>query len=135
MPASPADAAVAEPTRRSRDQLPPGVALVIGVLTVSTFIVFLNELLLGVALPTLIVGFGVSPSTGQWVTTGFLLTMAVLIPASGFVMRRLHMRTVFLVAVSLFIVGTALAAIAPTLGFLVAGRVIRAPAPPSSCPC
>jgi DHA2 family lincomycin resistance protein-like MFS transporter len=49
-----------------------------------------------------------------------------LIPASGFVMRRFHMRTVFLVAMSLFIVGTTLAATAPTFGFLVAGRVIQA---------
>ena len=126
MTSSPSHAAVAAPTTRSDERLPPGVALVIGVLTVSTFIVFLNELLLGVALPTLIADFGVSPGTGQWVTTGFLLTMAVLIPASGFVMRRFHMRTVFLVAMSLFIVGTTLAATAPTFGLLVAGRVIQA---------
>ena len=117
-----------EPTAAtsSSDELPPGVALIIGVLVVSTFIVFLNELLLGVALPTLIEDFGVTPSTGQWVTTGFLLTMAVLIPASSFVMRRFHLRTVFLVAMSLFVVGTTLAAIAPTFGVLVAGRVVQA---------
>jgi DHA2 family lincomycin resistance protein-like MFS transporter len=126
MTASPTEAVAAEPTAPSADRLPPGVALVIGLLMVSTFIVFLNEMLLGVALPTLISDFGVSPSTGQWVTTGFLLTMAVLIPASSFVMRRFHMRTVFLVAMSLFIAGTALAAIAPTFGVLVAGRVIQA---------
>ncbi|WP_199443570.1 MFS transporter [Umezawaea beigongshangensis] len=120
------DVAAPAPTVPSDDRLPPGVALVIGILIVSTFIVFLNELLLGVALPTLIEDFGVTPSTGQWVTTGFLLTMAVLIPASSFVMRRFPMRTVFLVALSLFIVGTTLAAIAPTFGVLVAGRVIQA---------
>jgi DHA2 family lincomycin resistance protein-like MFS transporter len=50
----------------------------------------------------------------------------VLIPASSFVMRRFHMRTVFLVAMSLFIVGTTLAAAAPTFGVLVAGRVVQA---------
>ncbi|MFW6775203.1 MFS transporter [Nocardioides sp. CPCC 205120] len=116
----------AAPTAHSDDRLPPGVALVIGILIVSTFIVFLNELLLGVALPTLIEDFGVTPSTGQWVTTGFLLTMAVLIPASSFVMRRFHLRTIFLVAMSLFVVGTALAATAPTFGVLVAGRVVQA---------
>jgi DHA2 family lincomycin resistance protein-like MFS transporter len=120
------DAVAPAPTVPSGDRLPPGVALVIGILIVSTFIVFLNELLLGVALPTLIEDFGVTPSTGQWVTTGFLLTMAVLIPASSFVMRRFHMRTVFLVALSLFIVGTTLAAIAPAFGVLVAGRVVQA---------
>jgi DHA2 family lincomycin resistance protein-like MFS transporter len=123
---SASDVAAATPTTHSGDRLPPGVALVIGVLMASTFIVFLNEMLLGVALPTLIADFGVSPSTGQWVTTGFLLTMAVLIPASSFVMRRFHLRTIFLVALSLFILGTTLAAIAPTFGVLVAGRVIQA---------
>ncbi|WP_258723235.1 DHA2 family efflux MFS transporter permease subunit [Cellulomonas sp. NS3] len=120
------DVASPASTTSSGDRLPPGVALVIGILIVSTFIVFLNEMLLGVALPTLIAEFGVSPSTGQWVTTGFLLTMAVLIPASSFVMRRFHLRTIFLVALSLFIVGTTLAAIAPTFGVLVVGRVIQA---------
>ncbi|WP_171058150.1 DHA2 family efflux MFS transporter permease subunit [Modestobacter altitudinis] len=123
---SASDAAAPAPATHSGDRLPPGVALVIGVLIISTFIVFLNEMLLGVALPTLIADFGVSPSTGQWVTTGFLLTMAVLIPASSFVMRRFHLRTIFLVALSLFIVGTTLAAIAPTFGVLVAGRVVQA---------
>lgn len=126
MTTSPSNAAAAAPTSHPAEPLPPGVALVISILIVSTFIVFLNELLLGVALPTLIADFGVSPSTGQWVTTGFLLTMAVLIPASSFVMRRFHMRTVFLVAMSLFVVGTTLAAVAPTFGVLVAGRVVQA---------
>ena len=120
------DVAAPAPATHPGDRLPPGVALVIGVLMVSTFIVFLNEMLLGVALPTLIAEFGVSPSSGQWVTTGFLLTMAVLIPASSCVMRRFHLRTIFLVALSLFIAGTALAAIAPTFGVLVAGRVVQA---------
>ncbi|HEX6343049.1 MFS transporter [Umezawaea sp.] len=120
------DLAAPEPAVHSGDRLPPGVALIIGILIVSTFIVFLNELLLGVALPTLIADFGVTPSTGQWVTTGFLLTMAVLIPASSFVMRRFPVRTVFLVALSLFIAGTALAAIAPTFGVLVTGRIVQA---------
>jgi len=125
---TPSDFDVAAPasTTHPSNRLPPGVALVIGILIVSTFIVFLNEMLLGVALPTLIEDFGVTPSTGQWVTTGFLLTMAVLIPASSFVMRRFHLRTIFLVALSLFIVGTTLAAIAPTFGVLVTGRIIQA---------
>lgn len=65
MTPSPSKTAVAAPTTHTDDRLPPGVALVIGILIVSTFIVFLNELLLGVALPTLIEDFGVSPGTGQ----------------------------------------------------------------------
>lgn len=122
-----ADAA-AHPPRKSKrdDRLPPGAALVIGLLMGSTFLVLLNEMMLGVALPTLISDLGITPSAGQWLTTGYLLTLAVLIPATGFVMRRFHMRTIFLTSLTLFIIGTAVAAAAPGFGVLLTGRIIQA---------
>ncbi|MBF4567208.1 DHA2 family efflux MFS transporter permease subunit [Plantibacter sp. VKM Ac-2880] len=114
-------------TKPSRiERLAPGSALVIGLLMGSTFLVLLNEMLLGVALPTLITDLGITPSTGQWLTTGYLLTLAVLIPATGYVMRRFHLRTIFLTALTLFIIGTAIAAVAPGFGILLAGRIIQA---------
>ncbi|MGM1030723.1 MAG: DHA2 family efflux MFS transporter permease subunit [Actinomycetota bacterium] len=121
----------AETTDRSRrrtpgDRLTPGDALVIGLLMGTTFLVLLNEMLLGVALPTLIADLDITPSAGQWLTTGYLLTLAVLIPATGYVMRRFHLRTIFLTALSLFIVGTAVAAAAPGFGVLLVGRIIQA---------
>ncbi|WP_404288915.1 DHA2 family efflux MFS transporter permease subunit [Glutamicibacter arilaitensis] len=114
------------PNNRQGDRLAPGSALVIGLLMGSTFLVLLNEMLLGVALPTLIADLEITPSTGQWLTTGYLLTLAVLIPATGFVMRRFHMRTIFLTAMALFIIGTAVAAAAPGFGILFTGRIIQA---------
>lgn len=110
----------------SHDRLPPGSALVIGLLMGSAFVVLLNEMMLGVALPTLIADLGITPTTGQWLTTGYLLVLAVLIPATGFVMRRFHLRAIFLVAMSLFLVGTAIAALAPGFGVLFLGRIIQA---------
>lgn len=92
----------------------------------STFLVLLNEMLLGVALPTLVADLGITPSAGQWLTTGYLLTLAVLIPATGFIMRRFHLRTIFLTALSVFIVGTAIAAAATSFGPLLVGRIVQA---------
>ena len=111
---------------RSHDRLKPGDGLVIGLLMASTFLVLLNEMLLGVALPTLIRDLGITPSAGQWLTTGYLLTLAVLIPATTFVMRRLPLRTIFLTASSVFIVGTAIAAAAPDFEVLLVARIIQA---------
>ncbi|MCJ1684792.1 DHA2 family efflux MFS transporter permease subunit [Rathayibacter sp. VKM Ac-2928] len=108
------------------DRLRKGDGLVIGLLMASTFLVLLNEMLLGVALPTLIADLEISPAAGQWLTTGYLLTLAVLIPATGFVMRRFHLRTIFLTALSVFIVGTALAAAAPGFELLLVGRIVQA---------
>jgi DHA2 family lincomycin resistance protein-like MFS transporter len=61
---------------RPQDRLKPGDGLVIGLLMASTFLVLLNEMLLGVALPTLIRDLGITPSAGQWLTTGYLLTLS-----------------------------------------------------------
>lgn len=110
----------------ARDKLAPGSALVITLLIASTFTVLLNEMLLGVALPTLIVDLDITPTSGQWLTTAYLLTLAVLIPATGFVMQRFHLRTIFLTVMTLFIVGTLVAATAPGFGVLLAGRIIQA---------
>jgi DHA2 family lincomycin resistance protein-like MFS transporter len=65
-------------------------------------------------------------SAAQWVTTAFLLTMAVVIPMTGFLLQRLSTRAVFILAMSLFSFGTLAAAIAPGLDLLVAARVIQA---------
>lgn len=111
---------------KGRDSLAPGDGLVIGLLTAMTFVVMLNEMLLGVALPTLIDELGISATTGQWLTTGYLLTLAVLIPTTGFIMRKFHLRTITLTAMLLFAVGTMLGAIAPSFGLLFAGRIVQA---------
>jgi DHA2 family lincomycin resistance protein-like MFS transporter len=60
------------------------------------------------------------------VTTAFLLTMAVVIPMTGFLLQRLHTRTIFVLAMTLFSLGTLAASLAPGLELLVAARVIQA---------
>ncbi len=78
------------------------------------------------ALPNIMASFGVDPATGQWLTTAFLLTMAVVIPITGFLLQRFHSRTIYLAAISLFSLGTLAAALAPSFELLVAARVVQA---------
>jgi DHA2 family lincomycin resistance protein-like MFS transporter len=108
------------------DRLAPGDATVIAVLLVSAFVVILNETIMGVALPRLMADLGVTAATGQWLTTGFMLTMAVVIPATGFIVQRFRLRQIFVAAMSLFSLGTAIAAVAPGFGFLLLGRIVQA---------
>lgn len=100
--------------------------LVIYILLVSTFVVMLNETAMTVAIPRLMEALDVTASAAQWLTTAFLLTMAVVIPVTGFLLQRLHTRPVFLLAMALFSVGTLIAAVAPGLEILVVGRVVQA---------
>ena len=100
--------------------------LVINVLLVSTFVVMLNETAMSVAIPALAKAFGATYNDAQWLTTAFLLTMAVVIPVTGFLLQRMNSRPVFLLAMALFSAGTLIAALAPSLWILVAGRVVQA---------
>lgn len=100
--------------------------LVIALLLVSTFVVFLNETIMSVAIPHLMTDLNVAASVAQWLTTAFLLTMAVVIPITGFLLQRLNTRPIFLLAMSIFTAGTLLCAVAPGIELLIVGRVVQA---------
>jgi DHA2 family lincomycin resistance protein-like MFS transporter len=100
--------------------------LVIGLLLVSAFVVILNETIMGVALPHLMADLDITASAAQWLTTAFMLTMAVVIPITGFLLQRLNTRPVFILAMSLFSAGTLISALAPGFGVLVIGRIVQA---------
>lgn len=121
-PGEPAVPAVPGPP----ETMGPRERLAVGLLLASAFVVILNETTMGVALPHLMADFAIPASRAQWVTTAFLLTMAVVIPVSGFVMQRLGTRATFLAAMGLFTVGTAVCALAPAFSVLLAGRVVQA---------
>ena len=99
---------------------------VIVTLLIATFVVILNETIMGVALPRLMVDLSVTARTGQWLSTAFMLTMAVVIPTTGFLLQRLTTRTVFVLAMTLFCVGTLLAALSPGFWMLLPARVVQA---------
>lgn len=99
---------------------------VITLLVVSAFVVILNETIMGVALPRLMEDLQITTSTAQWLSTGFMLTMAVVIPATGFLLERFHVRTMFFAAMGLFSLGTVIAATAPGFELLLTGRIVQA---------
>ncbi len=114
------------PAHTVEPQVTTRVAPIIAVLALSAFVMILNETVVGVALPNLMQEFSVTATTVQWLTTGFLLTMAVVIPTTGFLLQRFTTRTLFTAALLLFIAGTLLAAVAPTFGVILIARVIQA---------
>lgn len=105
---------------------PAETRLVIGLLLVSAFVVILNETIMGVALPRLMRDLDISATTGQWLTTGFMLTMAVVIPITGFLLQRFTTRQVFTWAMGLFSLGTLVALMAPGFSVLLVGRIVQA---------
>jgi DHA2 family lincomycin resistance protein-like MFS transporter len=106
--------------------LPARDRQVIAILLVAAFVVILNETIMSVALPRLMVDLDLSARTVQWLTTAFMLTMAVVIPTTGFLLQRISTRTVFMLAMGLFSTGTLLAAISPGFWLLLPARIVQA---------
>lgn len=100
--------------------------LVLSILLIATFVVFLNETILGVALPQIMKQLSIEASTGQWLTTAYMLTMAIVIPITGFLLQRFTTRQMFITAMLLFCIGTLFGALAPDFTVLLVGRVIQA---------
>lgn len=104
----------------------PSANVIIALLVGSAFVMILNETIMSVALPALIVDLDIAASTAQWLTSGFLLTMAVVIPMSGSLLQRFAVRGIYLTSMGLFCTGTLVAALAPGFAVLLVGRIVQA---------
>lgn len=93
---------------------------------IAGFIGLFSETALNMALRDLITGFGIHETTAQWLTTGYLLTLGVLVPISGLILQWFTTRQLFMTSLVFSIIGTFIAAIAPTFSVLMIARVVQA---------
>ncbi|MCM3357191.1 DHA2 family efflux MFS transporter permease subunit [Psychrobacillus sp. MER TA 171] len=96
------------------------------ILIIGCFLSTLNQTLLNVALSSFIEVFKVSPSTVQWLATGFMLVNGILIPITAFLMKRFSTRQLFISSMTLLLIGTLFCALAPNFSILLMGRMIQA---------
>ncbi|MCM6777253.1 multidrug efflux MFS transporter [Nocardia sp. CDC159] len=95
-------------------------------LVLATFVVILNETVMINAIPRLMTDLDVTERAAQWVSTAFMLTMAAVIPVTGWFLQRVTTRRAYAIAMGVFLLGTALSAIAPSFALLLVGRVVQA---------
>jgi len=95
------------------------------VFVTGLFMEILDTTIVNVALPTLGREFGVGTSSIEWVVIGYLLSLAVWIPASGWIGDKVGTKQTFLFAIGTFTVASALCGQAHSLGELVAFRVLQ----------
>lgn len=101
-------------------------ALMIAAMLAGAFMGIMNETLLVTALPTIMDVFSLTESKVQWLTTVFLLTNGIMVPISAFFIEKFTTRGLFLTSIGLFGVGTFIASLAPSFGFLVLARIVQA---------
>ncbi|MGG3451105.1 MDR family MFS transporter [Domibacillus aminovorans] len=93
---------------------------------IGAFFAILNETLLNIALTKLMVVFNVDAPTVQWLATGFMLVMGVLMPISALLIQWFTTRQMFIGVMTVFLIGTIIAACAVNFPMLLTGRMIQA---------
>ncbi|HEY8803760.1 MAG TPA: MDR family MFS transporter, partial [Clostridium sp.] len=86
----------------------------------------INETTLNVALPTLMVEMHITATTAQWLTTGYVLVVGILVPVTAFLIHTFTTKQLFLSAMTLFLVGTILAVFSTSFPGLLISRLIQA---------
>jgi EmrB/QacA subfamily drug resistance transporter len=112
---SEAEAAAVNPVRKS----------LLWLVAVGFFMQTLDATIINTALPAMAASLGESPLRMQSVVVAYALTMAMLIPASGWIADRFGTRRIFFSAIVLFAAGSVLCALSHGLGQLVAARVVQ----------
>ncbi|NUZ05434.1 multidrug transporter subunit MdtD [Piscinibacter koreensis] len=92
---------------------------------IAFFMQTLDSTILNTTLPRMAESLGESPLRMQSVVIAYMLTVALFIPASGWLADRFGTRRVFLSAIGLFSFGSLLCALSPSLPWLVAARVVQ----------
>lgn len=92
----------------------------------GTFLIILNQTLLSPVLPVLMADFSLDATTVQWLTSGYSLVMAVVIPLSPYLLGRFGSRRLFLASMASFVVGSLAASVASAFPVIMLGRVFQA---------
>ncbi|MCM3922999.1 DHA2 family efflux MFS transporter permease subunit [Frankia sp. AiPs1] len=108
---------------------PPGLdralLTIIGVMVLGGMMSYLDATIVNVGISTLGAHFDASLATIEWVTTGYLLAVALAIPVAGWSVMRFGAKRMWLLGLSLFLVGSVLCAVAWNAESLIAFRILQ----------
>lgn len=92
----------------------------------GTFVTVLNQTVVTPAQPSIMAEMGIDASTVQWLTTGFTLVNAIMIPVTAYLTDKHSTKMLYLVSMGIFAVGSLMAGIAPDFAVLLIGRLLQA---------
>lgn len=96
------------------------------IMVFGTFFSLLCSTLMNIALPTFMNVFRINEAQVQWVTNGYMLVNALMIPVSSFLIKRFPFKNLFIIFSGIFLLGTIIGAIAWSFNLVVIARMIQA---------
>lgn len=108
------------------DHLTHAAFVSIAILTFITFVGNFTQLQLSAALPTIVSDFGISVTTGQWLTSIFQLVMGVMVPLTAYLTRRFSTRQIVIASMAVFTLGSVFAWLGSSFVLVLIGRLLEA---------
>lgn len=96
------------------------------VLLLGSFISLFNETILNVALPTLMLEMHITAISAQWLTTGYVLVVGILVPVTAFLIHTFTTKQLYVCAMIIFLIGTVLAVFSTSFPALLISRIVQA---------
>jgi EmrB/QacA subfamily drug resistance transporter len=119
------DSPIGGDVKRLSGELDRPTLVLAGVATLGLVMAVLDTTIVTVALDTLARDLDAPLMTIQWVTTGYLLSLAAVIPLSGWITERFGSKRTWIGSIALFAIGSALCGLATSAGELIAFRVLQ----------
>ncbi len=107
------------------DRLAPGIWKVVCVAAIGSFMAQLDATVVNVSLASLAADLNVSLSAIQWVTSGYLLALALMLPLSGWLVDRIGAKALYLWCFAAFTLSSALCGSAWSANSLIAFRILQ----------
>jgi len=107
------------------NKLDAGVLKIAGVVVLGAIMSILDVTVVSVALPTFILKFNTTYATAAWTMTGYTLALATVIPLTGWAADRFGTKRLYMAALALFAIGSALCSISNSIGMLITFRVLQ----------
>jgi len=98
----------------------------ISIVIVGTFMAVLDSSIVNVAIPKMMTIFKASTDQIEWILTGYMLTMSIVIPLTGYLGDRFGLKRLYIFALTVFTIGSALCGLATSTETMVAARVVQA---------
>ena len=105
----------------SRQQIVMLVIMIFG-----TFVTVLNQTVVTPAQPAIMAEMGIDEASVQWLTTGFTLVNAIMIPVTAYLTDKHSTKLLFIISLLIFAIGSFMAAVAPKFAVLLVGRLLQA---------
>lgn len=99
--------------------------LIVTISLAAAFLSVLTQFLLLTAYPRIMADFGVNASEVQWLTTSYMVALAIFTPMSAYLIDKFKTRPLMMSAMSLFLIGTLLGLFATSFEMLLVGRIIQ----------